>query len=312
MKIKKLIVSLICGVVFVAFGLPHTVAQETIKIGSVQPLTGGGSLYGLTAKQGLGMAFDELNAKGGVKGKKLELILYDSTTKPPVAATLAQRLIYEDKVPLILGSGSSLDNLAMMEVTERAKFPLLIPSAASPTITSKGYKWVWRISLMDGLSATALGKYTNKKPDWNKVAFLHENTEYGSPPIYIMKGIIEKEKGKQVVALETYNKGDTDVSAQLLKIKSANPDVLFTWGYYTEAALIARQAQQIGLKVQLFGNQGITFPEYIQLAGPAAEGVMMFDTSSSGVNPDRKVQDFKKRYEEIFKRASLSNFAGLL
>lgn len=302
MNTSKKTVMIICAIVFLAFGF-SVVSAETIKVGTVQPLTGGGSLFGLTAKQGLTMGFEDLNAKGGVKGKKIELIVYDSTTKPPVAATLAQRLIYEDKVPLILGSGSSLDNLAMMEVTEREKFPLLIPSAASPKITAMGYKWVWRISLVDKVSAIILGRYVNKNANWNRVAFLHENTDYGRPPVEILKGIVEKSKGKQVVAHETYNKGDSDVSAQLLKIKKANPDVVFTWGYYTEAALIARQAQQIGLKAQLCGNQALAFPEYVQLAGSAAEGVMFIESSSSGFNPDPKIRAFKERYEAKFKRA---------
>ncbi len=303
MRTERIIIILALGIGFMALGLSHSGAQETIKLGTVQPLTGGGSLFGLTAKQGLTLGFEDLNAKGGVKGKKVELIVYDSTTKPPVAATLTQRLIFEDKVPLILGSGSSLDDIAMMEVTEREKFPLLIPSAASPKITSMGYKWVWRMSLIDSVSAKILGDYVNKKPNWSKVAFLYENTEYGKPPVEVLKGIVERSKGKQVVAYETYNKGDTDVSAQLLKIKSVNPNVLFTWGYYTEAALIARQAQQIGLKAQLFGNQALSFPEYVELAGAAAEGVMFIESTSSGFNPDPKIVAFKKRYEAQFNRA---------
>ncbi len=300
MKTSKIII--LC-IALLSFGVSQAMGQGTIKVGTVQPLSGGGSLFGLTTRQGITMAFDDINSKGGVNGQKLDLIAYDSTTKPPVAATSSQRLIFEDKVVLILGSGSSLDNLAMMEVTETGKFPLLIPSSASPKITSLGYKWVWRMSLIDSATAKMLAEYANKKPNWIRIAFLHENTDYGRPPIEILKGIFEKTKGRQVVAHETYNKGDTDVSAQLLKIKSAGPDVVITWGYYTEGALIARQAQQIGLKAQLFGNQGLAFPEYLQLAGPAAEGVMLIESTSSGLNPDPKIQAFAKRYEAKFNRA---------
>jgi branched-chain amino acid transport system substrate-binding protein len=164
-----------------------------------------------------------------------------------------------------------------------------------------GYKWVWRLSLTDKVTASVLGDFVKKNPKWNRVAFLHENTDYGRPPILIMSKIIKEAKGKKQVALETYNKGDTDLSAQLMKIKKAKPDVVFTWGYYTEAALIARQAQQIGLKAQLFGNQALGFPEYINLAGGAAEGVMYADSTSGAYNPDPKIVALKEKYEKRVK-----------
>jgi branched-chain amino acid transport system substrate-binding protein len=301
MKFKNLIMFIIIAIVFMAFGLPPITAQETIKIGLVTPLTGGGSLFGLTARDGFSMALEELNAKGGVNGKKLEPIIYDSQSKPPIATTLAQRLIYEDKVVVVIGSSNSLEDIAIMEVTERAKFPLFCSSAASPLITEKGYKWVWRMSLNDKVAAEVVGKYINQKATYNKVALLHENTDYGRPPCEIVAEFVKK-SGKQVVAMETYNRGDTDMSGQLWKIKSANPDFLLTWGYYTEAALIARQAKQIGLKAQLMGNASLVFPEYIDLAGPAAEGVLFEITSSTHINPDPKIQAFVKRYEEKFHR----------
>ena len=177
----KIIKSFIFVSVFMTFLLSQAVAQE-LKLGSVQPLTGGGSLFGLTAKQGFTMAMEELNQKGGVGGKELDIIIYDSTTKPPVAATLAQRLLFEDKVPLIFGSASSVDTLAMMEVTERAQFPLFTPSASAPLITEKGYKWIWRVGQTDKICATLLGKAISRKSDWNRVAFLYENTDYGRTP----------------------------------------------------------------------------------------------------------------------------------
>lgn len=307
MKIKKVAIFFMLVIGFVAFGLSRATAQETIKIGSVECLTGPGSLFGLTAKQGLTMGIEDVNATGGVNGRKLEMIQYDSQTKPPIAVTLAQRLILEDKVTLISGSAGSLDVLAMMEVTERAHIPQLIFSAVSPSITEKGYKWVWRSNLTDKVTAQMVGKYIIGKPHWNKIALLYENTDYGRPPSEILAGIIKESKGKQLVATEIFGRGDTDVSGQLIKIKNQNPDLVVTWSYYTEAALIARQAQQIGLKSQLLGNQALGYPEYIQLAGPAAEGVMFIISKSSSINPNPKIQAFTKRYEEKFRRPPFTN-----
>lgn len=303
METRKLIKSLTMVVVISIFGFSHAVAQGVLKLGTAQPVTGGANLYGLTTLQGLNLAIEDVNAKGGIGGRKIELISYDTTSKPPVATTLAQRLIYEDKVPLIFGSGSSLDNLAMMEVTEKESFPLFIPSAASPQITAKGYKWVWRLSLNDGITAQLLGRYISQKSQWKRIALFHENTEYGNPPTDVLAEMIKGLKDKAMVGRETFSRGDTDVTGQLMRIKSANPDVVVTWSVYTEGALIARQSKQVGLKAQLIGNQAIQLPEYVQLAGAAAEGVMCIESTSSQVNPDSKIQAFAKRYEEKFKRS---------
>lgn len=301
METKQLIKSLIIAVFFSALGWSYTAAQEVIKAGYVSCLTGPGALWALVGKQGLTMGLDDVNAKVGVHGKKIELITYDSQSKPQVAATLAQRLIHEDKVPLIFGSSSSLDNLAMMEVTERAKIPLYICIASSPVITEKGYKWVWRGSDHEKITAQITAKYIIGKPAWNRVALLYENSDFGKPPSEVLAGLIKDSK-KELVAMEGFGKGDTDISGQLLKIKKADPDVLVLWGYHTEYALIARQRQQIGLRAQLIGNAAMGFPEYIKLGGTATEGSMFNTTVNSDLNPDPRVKAFAERYTAKFSR----------
>ena len=159
-----------------------------------------------------------------------------------------------------------------------------------------------------------MAKYVSSKPEWNRIAILYENSDYGRPPSEILQGIIKGTKGKQIVAMESYNRGDTDVSGQLVKIKRTNPDLLVTWGYFTELALISRQKQQVGMKVQEIGNSTMVFPEYIELGGPATEGAMFVATIHSYINPNPNVQAFVKRYEEKFKRplglVSMDNYNG--
>ena len=314
MKILNLRVFYIMAIIFINFGNNHAEAQQTIKIGFIGPSTGAASLLGLTAKEGFTMGVEDVNAKGGINGKRLDFIAYDSTSKPPVAATLAQRLILEDKVPLINAGTGSLDVLAMMEVTERAKFPLFVSSSGSILITEKGYKWVWRVGTSDKTSAEGLGAYLDGKANWSRIAFLFENTDYGKPPSEVIIKMLRETKGKEIAAVETYNRGDTDMSGQLWKIKNSNPHVLVTWGYYTEGALIARQAKQIGLKAQLIGNAATGILEYIQLAGAAAEGVMHVNNISNAINPDPAVQAFGKRFEEKYHRSpgitGLDNYDG--
>jgi len=203
----------------------------------------------------------------------------------------------------------------MMEVTERAKVPLVVFASASPTITERGNKWVWRIALNDKLTGEFMARYIAAK-SWKRIAILFENSDYGRPPSEILEHMLKTMPGKQVVAMETYNRGDSDLSGQLMKIKKTNPDLLVTWGYYTEGALIARQKQQIGLKVQQMGNSVMIFPEFIQLGGATVEGAMFMTTIHSMVNPDASIQSFSKRYQEKFGRplglVSIDNYNGIV
>jgi len=300
MEKKWVIISLATITFLLALGLSPITAQETIKIGYLTPLTGPGSLFGLTGREGFTLGLEDVNAKGGINGKKLEAITYDSQSKPTVATTLAQRLILEDKVPLIAVASGSVDVLAIMEVVERAKVPVFVCGSSSPVLTEKGFKWLWRRAFNDKICAEVIGKYVNNKPDWKNIAIFSENSDYGKPASEILANIIKESKGKQVVAMEYFHRGDTDLSGQLMKIKKTNPDVLVSWGYHPEHALIARQKQQIGINAQIIGNSTMIFTEYIQLAGPAAEGAILVATENSYINPDPMIQAFVKRFEERY------------
>lgn len=294
---RKTMILFLAAAAVLLFAPFPSAAQESIKIGYLSPMTGPGSLLGLTGREGFTLGLEDVNAKGGINGKKLEAIIYDTQSKPTVAATLGQRLILEDKVSLIVVASGSVDVLALAEVTERAKIPVFVGGSSSPVVTEKGFKWVWRRSFNDKVCAEVIGKYASVRPEWKKIALFSENSDYGKPPSEMLANIIRGVKGKEVVAMESYNRGDTDLSGQLMKIKKTNPDVLVTWGYHTEHALIARQKQQIGLKAQIIGNSTMILPEYIQLAGAAAEGVILVATENSYINPDPGIQAFVKRFE---------------
>jgi branched-chain amino acid transport system substrate-binding protein len=316
MKKKRIIISLAATTLFLALGLSPIAAQEAIRVGFLTPLTGPGSLLGLAGKEGFTLGLEDINAKGGINGKKFEAIIYDSQSKPTVAATLAQRLMLEDKVPIIVVASGSVDVLAIMEVTERAKIPVFVCGSSSPVLTEKGFKWLWRRAFNDKVCAEVIGKYASRKPDWKKIAIFSENSDYGKPPSEILAGIIKESKDKQIVAVESFNRGDTDLSGQLMKIKRVDPDVIVTWGYHTEHALIARQKQQIGMKAQLIGNSTMILPEYINLAGLAAEGAMFVATENSYINPDPNIQAFVKRFDEKFHKViglvTIDNYDGAM
>ncbi|HUL30697.1 MAG TPA: ABC transporter substrate-binding protein [Thermodesulfobacteriota bacterium] len=300
MKKKWIMISLVTITLLLGMKLSPVAAQDAVKIGYLTPLTGAGSLFGLTGKEGFTLGLEDVNAKGGINGKKFEVIAYDSQSKPTVAATLAQRLILEDKVPLIAVASGSVDALAIMEVAERAKIPVFVCGSSSPVLTEKGFKWLWRRAFNDKVCAEVIAKYVNSKPEWKNIAIFSENSDYGKPASEILANIIRESKDKQVVAMEYFHRGDTDLSGQLMKIKKTNPDVLVSWGYQPELALIARQKQQIGIKAQIIGNSTMIFPEYIELAGPAAEGAILVATENSYINPNPRIQAFVKRFEERY------------
>jgi branched-chain amino acid transport system substrate-binding protein len=267
-----------------------------IQVGVVAPQSGGTSAYGLSLVNGLKLAQEEINAAGGPNGRKIDLVVYDSQSTPTTAASLTQKLVFQDKVPLVIGSASSLETLAMMEITENNKIPLYVPSAASPKVTNQGYKWVWRQSLPDNVTAVAMGNYIAKNLGWKRVAALYENTDYGKPPVEVASDTLKKQ-GVEMLNLEAFNVGDTDLSAQLLRIRDARPDGVIMWAHYQEGALALKTIQQLGLNLKVISNQGLVYPAFLELL-PSGVGEGMMDvTQFVWTNPDPKLQEFVKKFK---------------
>lgn len=236
-----------------------------LKLGSVRPLTGGGAAFGQSLADGLKMGFDQVNSEGGILGCQVQLVAYDSQSVPANAATLTQRLITQDDVPLVIGSSISTETLAMEEITENAQVPLYVPSAASAKITGQGYKWVWRQSVIDKSAALLFADYIAKDLGWKKVGAIYENTDYGKTPVLdVLKPQLEKD-GSQLVTAEAFNPGDTDLSGQLLRVSDAKVDGLVFWGHDKEGAILVKQNQQLNLNLPIAGNTGIVYPAFLDL-----------------------------------------------
>jgi branched-chain amino acid transport system substrate-binding protein len=239
-----------------------------IRIGNIYPQSGAGAGLGHSLARGLRMGLDDVNRGGGVAGCKVEMIYYDSQSQPANAATLTQRLLFQDRVSLVVGSPMSLESLAMLQVTENNGIPLYVPSAASAKITSEGAKWVWRQRVIDLDAARALSDYVSKDLGWKRVAIIFENTDYGKLPI---RNVVEprlKENGVQVVVSEAFNPGDSDLSGQLLRIPGAKADGIIFWGHEKEGALMARQTGQLNIKTKIAANTGVVFPSFLDLLTP--------------------------------------------
>lgn len=248
---------------------PITSAEAAVKcplkLGSIRPESGSAASNGNSLINGMALALEEINAKGGIAGCQVQIVSYDSQSVPVNAATLTRRLVSQDGVPFVIGAPMSVESLAMMEVTENAGIPLYVPSAASAKITNQGFKWVWRQSVIDSLSAEALVTYVTRDLGWKKVAIAYENSDLARPTFQNTLGPKLVAAGATVVAAEAIGSGDSDVSGQLLRIRDTKPDGIVFWGYLKEGALLARQNQQLKLNLPIAGGTGVVYPEFLNI-----------------------------------------------
>jgi branched-chain amino acid transport system substrate-binding protein len=274
-----------------------------IRLGNVRAESGAGAAYGQALVAGLKMGFDEINAAGGIAGCPVQLIAYDSQSLPANAATLTQRLLYQDQVSLVIGSSLSLEVLAMMELTEGAEIPLYVPSAASAKITSQGGKWVWRQSIVDLDGAKVLASYLAGQK-WDKVGILFENTDYGKIPVNTVLIPSLKALGVDVIATETFNTGDSDISSPLLRIRDAGAKHLIFWGRDKEGALAMRQMLQLGMAMPVAGNTGLVYPNFLSLLSDDVQSKLDFIAIAqfSWTAKEPKLKAWIDRYMKQFGR----------
>lgn len=268
---KRLAPVALAGVVFASLPLP-VAAQSPIKIGASMSVTGTYAKPGTYQKQGYDVCIDELNAKGGILGRKVELVIYDDQSNPATAVRLYEKLITEDKVDAVMGPYSSAVSEAVANVTEKYKKVMVAPLAATTSIFKKGRKYIFMVitpaeNYLEGLIDMAA------KRGLKTVAIINEDTLF---PKASASGSVEaaKKRGMQVVLQEAYPKGNTDFSALLVKIKAANPDVLAAGTYFDDAVAITRQMKELNVNPKMFGlTVGGDLPEFYNLLKQNAEYV---------------------------------------
>jgi len=276
-------------------------APGTILIGEVGSLTGAQATFGISTRNGIEMAIDEVNARGGVDGRKVAVRVYDNQSKPEEAANAVTRLIAQDGAKLILGEVASTNSLAMAPKAQAAKVPMISPASTNPKVTEVG-DFIFRVCFIDPFQGLVMAKFARENLKAQKAAVLRDNKSDYS--IGLAQVFTEKFKGfgGQIVAEEDYAQGDTDFRAQLTAIKSSKPDVVFVPGYYTDAGLIARQARQLGLTATLLGGDGWESEKLFELGGSAIEG-SYYSNHYAVDNPAPKTQkfltDYKKRFGSV-------------
>jgi branched-chain amino acid transport system substrate-binding protein len=255
----------------VALGAGGAAAQETIKIGVTQPLTGAFAASGNYVAQGAKIAEEEINKAGGVLGKKLQLIIEDNKSNPTEAVATAEKLINSDKVPVLMGAWSSTLTLAVMPKLEEYKVPMLVETSSSGKITTSGNPYVFRISPTSEMEAKAFAPLF-KSMGIKKADFLATNNDFGLGASKEFSAAA-RQNGVEVGAMETMDPKATDFSAQLAKIKASGGDTLFVTTAVEQITLILKQAKDQQLPQKIITTGGSNSPDQlITQAGEAANG----------------------------------------
>lgn len=262
---------LACSLALLLAGCGGGGGEGVIKVGEFASLTGKESAFGESSHRGTVLALDEINAAGGVLGKKLQLLTEDTQSKAGESQTVVNKLVSRDSVVAVLGEVASGRSLEAAPVCQGAGVPMISPSSTNPDVTKSG-DYIFRVCFVDPFQGTVMANFATKTLKARRVAlFTDAKSDYSKGLAKYFKQQYLKNGGEVVVELD-FNGGDADFKAQLTTIKGKSPDAVFVPGYYTDVALICGQARQLGLAVPFFGGDGWESDKLIELGKEAVEG----------------------------------------
>lgn len=307
------------GIVFaalVATLLFGAVAQaaEPIRIGAIFSVTGPASFLGEPEKNTAKMLEEDINKAGGLLGRKVEIIVYDDETDATKAVTAYDRLIKKDKVVAVVGPSTSGSTLAIVPKAEAAKIPLVSAAAAKKIVVPVKY-WVFKTPQSDELAVKAIFKYA-KKVGIKNIAIITASDAFGAAGREELK-LLAPGAGFTIVADEVFGPKDTDMTAQLTKIKGTTAQAIICWGTNPGPAVIARNRVQLGIKIPLYNSHGVASKKFIELAGAEnAEGVLLpagrliVEDQVAKNHPQKGVlSGYIKEYQAKYKQP-ISTFGG--
>jgi branched-chain amino acid transport system substrate-binding protein len=273
--------------------------KDAIKIGVVLPLTGKQAKFGEIEKRSFLLGLEEINDAGGVKGRPIELIIEDDTSKPAVGRSAVEKLISRDKVIALGGGYSSSVTFAMCAVAQQRKTPFLVNTGAADKITEQGWNYVFRLNPPVSEYPKGLKSFLEQVVKPKSVAILYENSLFGQSGSKKFVKLAEK-MGMKVLMREGYEAGAIDFKPLLVKTKAAKPDLIYMISYVMDAALLMRQSKELNINPKLFvgGAAGFTMPEFAKNAGDAADNVF----SATLWTPSVPYPGAKKYYEKFMKK----------
>jgi branched-chain amino acid transport system substrate-binding protein len=268
--------------------------SKVIKVGLVMPFTGNAATYGQSLLKGAQLGMDEINAKGGVNGKKLEIVTYDDGGNPSSAATGAQKFADQKDISIIVGSALSSSSLAMVPITDKAKLPQLLWSSSSPKLTGIS-PYVFRMCAQDDKIARDMVVMMHDTLKANKIVSVYPNVDAGKG---VNDTVVKEAAARNMTVLESisYLEKDQDFAAVVTKIKELKPDAVALGGNYTDSALLVKQARIAGIKVPMVGNSGLFSSKFIELGGSDVEGTILI-LNFLTTNPDPRIQEFDNKFK---------------
>jgi branched-chain amino acid transport system substrate-binding protein len=263
---------IILSMLFAGLMAGSAVAAPPIKIGALFAVSGPASFLGEPERNTAKMMVDEINKAGGIKGRQLELVVYDTQADATKAAQAVNKLIKDDKVVAIIGPSTTGDSMAVIPIVEKTEIPM-VTCAAGVKITEPVKKWVFKTAQNDALAVPKIFEHM-KKQKISKIAILTVSDGFGSSGREQLV-LQAKEFGMQIISDETYGPKDTDMTAQLTKIRGSEAQAIVCWGTNPGPAVVARNVKQLGITLPLYMSHGVSSKKFIELAGDAAEGIIL-------------------------------------
>lgn len=311
MRIKQMLSAMALGA-SLALAAPLAQAADPIKIGTFLAVTGPASFLGDPELKTLQMYVEEVNARGGVLGRQIELVHYDSGANPKKAVSFVKRLLKRDQVDVIVGGSASGETLAVMPEVEKAGVPF-ISLAGSVRIIEPVNRWVFKTPHTDRMAVAKIYGDMRKR-SLNRVGLISGDGGFDKS----CRGQaldMAKKFGVQIVADETYGAKDTDMTTQLTKVRASNPEAIVNCGFGTGPAIVTKNVRQLGIDAPLYQSHGVASKKYIELAGDAAEGVrlpaaaLLVAEKLPDSDPQKPVlMSYKTKYESA--HGPVSTFGG--
>ena len=302
MRLRSLVWAAAAAMILPAFGCGKGRTTDEIRVGEYSSLTGTTATFGQSTHNAITMATDEINAAGGVLGRKIKIFVEDDQSKPEEAATAATKLINQNHVVALLGEVASSRSLAAAPICQANSIPMVSPSSTNPRVTQTG-DYIFRVCFIDPFQGGVMARFASETLKVKRVAILVDVRNDYSIGLQTFFRENFKRLGGTIVSEQSYSEGDSDFHAQLTQIKSANPEAIYVPGYYTEVGTIARQARELGIPstVPLMGGDGWDSPRLWEIGGEALNGCY-FSNHYSTDNPSPVVQKFVKDYKEKYKQ----------
>ena len=307
-RVSKVLIALVLGTVLAGLAAGCGGGEkkaDTIKVGANLEMTGGSASYGISSKNAIELAFKEINEKGGINGKQLELVVADNKSEAAEATNAMQKLVSQDNVVAVIGPNLSSSVIAASAINNSAKVLDIAPMATNPYVTvdqasGKTKDFNYRTCFIDPFQGTVMAKFATAELGVGNAAVLIDNSsDYAKGLAQFFKENFVKEGGA-VTAEESYLQKDTDFKATLTKIKATNPDFLYVPGYYQEVGLIVKQARELGMNMPIAGGDGWDSAKMPEIAGAAALNNTYFSSLYSPEDSSDINKNFVAAYEKAY------------